>query len=155
MTKSRTWKCVLFITILIIFDKQLHVMYVWDRIWVEPRDWASYLEGFTHPKISYSTHMQVRKHTHTHTQMRNPLSHCTRPRAWSLGLSCSLQMLSDDGSVPRVGVWRFLSICLQTQSGLVPPQVSWESGREMSCLLCWEEAGNSYLESNPDKRLQE
>lgn len=71
--------------------------------------------------------------------------------AWTAAHRCHQMMNLLQG----VCVWRFSSVCLQTQAGLVLPQVSWGRSRQMSCQHCWEEAGSSYLESNPDKGLPE
>lgn len=117
-----------------------------------PKDLLTKYTPPPHRHVHKCTH--TRAHTHTHSQVRSPLSGRERPRAQSLGLSCSSQMPPDDESVPR-------GVCLETLKRLfanpvwlVPPQAFWANGFEMSCLICWEEPGCSYLERDPNKGLQ-
>lgn len=139
MTKSHSGKCVLLVTTLITFNKSLHILYVGAMLWVEPRNWLAL--GFTHPNTPRSTYMHVSSCVHTGEKptvlvQRGP---ALGALAWVAALRCHQTMSQFEG----VCVCRFLRVCLQIQSGLVPPRGSWEGGTGMSCLICWEEAGSS------------
>lgn len=77
-----------------------------------------------------------------------------KPRAWSLGSSCSSQMPSDYEPVPRGVCLEIPKLLFANQPGLVPPQAFWH-GREMNGLIYKEEAEGSYLKSSPDKQILE
>lgn len=75
-----------------------------------------------HTRTGVETHTRAGVEMHAQVQTREQLHWTQRTEpCWSR----SSQMPSMTGLFPRVGegLWRFSSVCLQTQSGLVPSQV--------------------------------
>lgn len=132
------------------------MFYRWElhRVWSQGTELGTGKEIFVpEPKHTLPPHTRACDYMHIHREKPTGLVQ-RGPELGALAGAAARRCHQTMSLFHGVYVWRFLSVCLHTQPGLVPPQTSCGSGRRMSCLICWEEAGSRYLESHPGEQLE-